>query len=155
MGTSPDPATQAGPSVRKPRRRDRRGRGLRGPLAPSHVPLALTRAERFDELVTEAVQRLERRWSTQLANVEFAVAEVPPAEADGWSGDPVPLARLFPANGSAPARIVVYRRPLEARAGDRTELGALVHDVVVEEVAALLGMEPENVDPRYTEGEED
>jgi predicted Zn-dependent protease with MMP-like domain len=87
--------------------------------------------------------------------VEFAVAEVPPGDTDGWSGDPVPLARLFPAEGTTPARIVVYRRPLEARAGDRSELGSLVHDVVVEEVAALLGMEPENVDPRYGDGDGD
>jgi predicted Zn-dependent protease with MMP-like domain len=118
------------------------------------VPIARTRSERFDDLVTESVQRLERRWSAQLAEVEFAVADVPPAESETWSNEPVPLGRLFPAAGGTPARIVVYRRPIEARAGDQGELGALVHEVVVEEVATLLGMEPENVDPRYDDGEE-
>jgi predicted Zn-dependent protease with MMP-like domain len=45
-----------------------------------------------------------------------------------------------------PARIVVYRRPLEARAHDALDLGDLVHDVVVEQVAQLLGLDPDAVD---------
>jgi len=47
----------------------------------------------------------------------------------------------------APARVVVYRRPLEARAANRTELSELVREVVVEQVAGLLGMDPDEVDP--------
>ncbi|MGH3344233.1 MAG: metallopeptidase family protein [Carbonactinosporaceae bacterium] len=133
----------------RPRRRDRRGRGLRGPLAPAQVPITRTRAERFDDLVLDAVERLEKRWGTHLVSVEFAVEEVPPVDGDASPGRRVPLARLSPAAGAVPARIVVYRRPLEARAADRSELGTLVHDVVVEEVAELLGLEPEHVDPRY------
>jgi predicted Zn-dependent protease with MMP-like domain len=136
--------------------RDRHGRGLRGPLAPAQVPLARSRAERFDDLVLDAVERLERRWADQLSGVEFAVEEVPPADAEEWSAEPVPLGRLLPASGELPARIVLYRRPLEARAAP-SELAALVHDVVVEEVAELLGLEPEAVDPDYEEpdGEEE
>jgi predicted Zn-dependent protease with MMP-like domain len=42
---------------------------------------------------------------------------------------------------------VVYRRPLEARALDREDLGDLVRDVVVEQVAHLLGKDPDEVDP--------
>ena len=61
----------------------------------------------------------------------------------------VPLAHVLPASGRRPARIVIYRRPLEARAGDRDELGDIVHDIVVEQVAELLGLEPETVDPGY------
>ena len=138
------------------RRRDRHGRGLRGPLAPPQIPLARTRSERFDDLVLDAVERLEPRWSTQLAGVEFAVEEVPPAEPprEAWGQDPVPLSRLQPPGRGRPPRIVLYRRPLEARATDGDDLGALVHDVVVEEVAALLGLEPETVDPHYAEGDD-
>ncbi|HVE28737.1 MAG TPA: metallopeptidase family protein [Mycobacteriales bacterium] len=33
------------------------------------------------------------------------------------------------------------------RAFDRTELADLVHDVVVEQVANLLGLDPDEVDP--------
>jgi predicted Zn-dependent protease with MMP-like domain len=56
---------------------------------------------------------------------------------------------VLPAAGRVPARIVIYRRPLEARAADRDDLGDIVHDIVVEQVAELMGLEPENVDPGY------
>ncbi|WP_461011972.1 metallopeptidase family protein [Streptomyces capparidis] len=130
----------------RPRRRDRHGRGMRGPIAPPQVPLALTRAEVFDDLVRESADRLERRWP-QLAEVQFAVQEVPPSgeESDGA----VPLGRLVTASRSGKGRIVVYRRPVEIRAKGREERAALVHDVVVEQVAELLGLSPEAVDPGY------
>lgn len=104
----------------------------------------------------DAVERLEQRWSKELAGVEFAVEEVPPIELGqaGWEPDPVPLSRLQPPGRARPPRIVLYRRPLEARATDGDDLGALVHDVVVEEVAALLGLEPETVDPHYAEDDD-
>jgi len=138
-------------AVQNPRR-DRHGRGLRGPLAPAAVPIARTRSERFDDLVLDALERLDRQWGKQLADVELAVEEVPPADGEGWSVDVVPLARLFPAAPTLAARIVLYRRPIEARAPGRQELAALVHDVVVEQVAQLLGVEPETVDPGYEGG---
>jgi predicted Zn-dependent protease with MMP-like domain len=149
----PEPSRAPGPSgtPRRNPRRDRRGRGLRGALAPANIPLSKTPGERFDDLVLDAVERLERHWAKQLRPVEFAVEDVPPGDL-AWSVDPVPLARLFPAHGALPPRIVLYRRPLEARALGRQELGALVHDVVVEEVAELLGLEPEAVDPGYEGG---
>lgn len=140
------------------RRRDRHGRGLRGVLAPSDVPLHRTRAEGFDDLVLQAVARLEPRWEAHLAGVEFAVEEIPPA------GDaatrPVPLARLETGSPAAsadaasrPPRIVVYRRPLMARADGDDDLGELVFEVVVEEFARLLGVNPEDVDPGYPAGD--
>jgi predicted Zn-dependent protease with MMP-like domain len=154
-------------------------------LAPPGVPLHRTRAQRFDDLVLQAVTRLEPRWEAHLAEVEFAVEEIPPV-GDAASG-PVPLARLEPgspggaaaagepgsrtlpdagasetAGGPRPAdagvsagaagrppRIVVYRRPLLARADSEDDLGELVFEVVVEEFARLLGMNPEDVDPGY------
>jgi predicted Zn-dependent protease with MMP-like domain len=115
------------------------------------VPLARTGAELFDDLVLDAVEHLEDRWSSQLAEVEFAVEDVPPLpERTGNERSAVPLARAFPPSGRRAARIVIYRRPIEARAVDRDELGDLVHDVVVEHVAELLGLEPETVDPGYS-----
>ena len=66
-----------GPRAARIRRRDSRGRGLRGTLTPQEVPLYRSRAQRFDDLVLEAVARLEPRWETELAGVEFAVEEIP------------------------------------------------------------------------------
>jgi predicted Zn-dependent protease with MMP-like domain len=48
-----------------------------------------------------------------------------------------------------PARIVVYRRPVETRAADPRELAALINDVVVEQVASMLGVDPRELDAGY------
>ncbi len=131
------------------RRRDRRGRGLRGPLLPRELPAWRSRADLFDDLVLDTVEVLERRWSDQLDGVEFAVEDVPPSDPAPWEHDEVPLGRFFPADGTLPPRVVVYRRPVETRGVDAKDTAALVHDVVVEQVAHLLGLTPEQVDPRY------
>ncbi|OII64884.1 hypothetical protein BJP40_18935 [Streptomyces sp. CC53] len=119
---------------------------MRGPVAPPQVPLSVTRADTFRDLVQDSVERLERRWP-QLAEVDIHVLEVP-TSADGLS---VPLGSAAPATRDRPARIVVFRRPVELRAKSRDERALLVHEVVVEQVAELLGLAPESVDPRYGE----
>jgi hypothetical protein len=112
------------------------------------IPRDRSRAERFDDLVLDAVEHLERRWRDELAKVELAVEEVPPTEpVDALDLDPVPLARV--EEGGRSVRLIVHRWPIELRARDGLELAALVHDVVVEQVADLLGIEPETVDPDY------
>ncbi|MFE1176760.1 metallopeptidase family protein [Streptomyces sp. NPDC058773] len=135
------------------RRRDRHGRGMRGPIAPPQVPLSVTRAEAFVDLVYDSRDRLERRWP-QLSRVDFLVLEVPgsgPDDGPDAAGDPqtVPLGRMVPAAGGHRDRIVIYRRPVEIRTKGRDERALLVHEVVVEQVAELLGLAPESVDPRY------
>jgi predicted Zn-dependent protease with MMP-like domain len=150
--------TSAGETPQQPpetrgRRRDRRGRGIRGPLAPSAVPLSRTRAAAFDELVLDAVEHLEHRWADAMSQLQFAVEDVPPVELLGRNTiEPVPLGAWFAAAGGRPGQIVIYRRPIEARSTGLEELAELVHDVVVEKVAEVLGLEPEAVDPGYGEG---
>ena len=152
---APETPGASGPSGapnprRRVRRRDRHGRGLRGRLVPPGVPLYRTRAQQFDDMVLDAVARLEPRWEAELANVEFAVQEVPEAEELADDSSPLPLARVVPAAAdplnpgrpATPARIVVYRRPLMARAEDDDELSDLVFGVVVEEFASVLGLDP-------------
>jgi|GEM_PF-189662 predicted Zn-dependent protease with MMP-like domain len=133
------------------RRRDRRGRGLRGILIPTDVPAYRTRGERFDDLVLEAVEHLDQRWSSELSDVEFAVEDVPPVPSTPNPVEPVPLAYHQPAAGrgrsATPHRIVVYRRPLEARAIDADDLAELVLDVIIHKVADMLGVEPDVIDP--------
>ncbi|MET9085283.1 metallopeptidase family protein [Streptomyces sp. NPDC090075] len=136
-----------------PRRRDRHGRGMRGPIAPPQVPLAASRADVFADLVQDSVERLERRWP-QLADIDFLVLEVPRLQdrhGESWSDEAVPLGGIIPAREGRRARVVVYRRPVEIRTKGRDERAALVHEVVVEQVAELLGLTPETVDPRYGE----
>lgn len=136
-------------------RRNRHGRGLRGPLAWPSVPAMRTRAERFDEMVLDAATRLEESAGPEIGDVEFAVEDVPPGDPAAWESREIALGRLFSAKGGGarmPARIVVYRRPVETRAGDAAELATLVNDVVVEQVAALLGVDPVELDPGYDRG---
>ena len=104
----------------------------------------------------EAVARLEPRWEAELSRVEFAVQEVPDGDLPDGERDAVPLARLDPGpeDPRDPAhgpRIILYRRALLARADSEDELADLVLDVVVEEFARLLGVDPETVDPGYDE----
>ncbi|MEU2201008.1 metallopeptidase family protein [Isoptericola sp. NPDC019482] len=142
----PAPAPDEVPPVR---RRDRRGRGVRGPLLPPGMPAYRTRAEQFDDLVLDVVELLQRRWGPQLSGTEFAVEDVPPSEPAPWESDGVPLGRCFPAESGRPARVVVYRRPVDFRAADDADRADLVRDVVVEQVAHLLARTPEEIDPGY------
>lgn len=154
-GDYPGPMTS--PEHRRPGsgrrvRRDRHGRGLRGRLVPATVPLARTKAEVFDDLVLDTVETLERRFAKELAGVEFAVEDVPPDlnvyDSDVLEDGEVPLARLLPGRPGRqeiPPRIVLYRRPLEFRAMDREDLADLVHDVIIEQVANLLGVDPDEL----------
>ena len=147
---------------RSPRRRDRRGRGLRGLIYPASTPAARTRAEKFDALVLAALEPIELRWGSELVDLDLAVDDVP--EVDETSPDKVvwgqgvledtgvPLAQLVPA-GVDPdgmpsrARIVLYRRPLETRAKHSDEdLADLLHEVLVEQVAEYLNIEPDAID---------
>jgi len=143
-----DPRQRSAPA-RRPRRRDRRGRGVRAGIAPRGVPINRTHSEVFDDLVLDAVEDLEEHLAGELAQIEFAVEEVPP-EAGGAASefDPdtiadrgIPLARLY-RDGLAGLRqpvIVVYRRPVEARAADRDARADLIFSIVAELVAELLG----------------
>ncbi len=131
------------------RRRDRRGRGIRGPLVPAHLPASRSRAQRFDELMLDTIHRLERRWARYLVGTEFAVEDVPPSDPSPWEDHGVPMGRCFPADSGLPARIVVYRRPLENRATDAEDLAELIRSIVVEQVASMLGRAPDEIDPGY------
>jgi predicted Zn-dependent protease with MMP-like domain len=70
-------------------------------------------------------------------------------DSDVLEDGQVPLARLLPGRPvrhAVPPRIVLYRRPLEFRAVDRDDLAELIHDVIIEQVANLLGVAPEELD---------
>ncbi|WP_369369638.1 metallopeptidase family protein [Promicromonospora sp. Populi] len=139
------------PGAFGPRRRDRRGRGLRGPMLPPGSPAHRTRAQRFDDLVLDVVDDLDRTWAAHLRGTEFAVEDVPPSDPAPWEDGGVPLGRFFPADSGRPGRVVVYRRPVEVRAFDTDDLADLVRDVVVEQVAHLLARTPEEIDPNFGE----
>ncbi len=108
-----------------------------------------TRSDRFDDLVLDAVERIEHRIRRDLRGVEFAVELVPPSDPAPWEYRQVPLSRLFPAEGRLATRIVLYRRPIETRVEDPRDLAAVVNDIVVGQLAGALGVDPTDLDPGY------
>ncbi len=96
----------------------------------------------------DAVEQVERHvgagsddlLTARLAEVEFGVEEVPPADA-------LSLGRCEEPPTGQGGRVVVYRRPIEVRAKDPLERADLVHEVVVDLLAELLAVSPELLDP--------
>ena len=143
-------------------RRDRHGRGLRGPLA---LPNALTmhraqpphpasKADFFSEAVHDAVDRVGLQCPDVLAGVTFGIEDVPHFDM-AWSSDQVPLAAAVEATATQPGQVVIYRRPLEHRAVSRRGLRILVYRTIVEQLSALTGRSVEEIDPDGAGAEDD
>jgi hypothetical protein len=96
---------------------------------PEPVPLARLEASQPPPFQPQAVR---------------PVPAQPRAEQDG-----LPDISGRPGLAARPARIVLYRRPLMARADGEEELAELVLDVIVEQFARWLGVDPQTVDPGY------
>lgn len=125
---------------------------MRGPAVLTDepgVPALPTARERFDRSVLEVVADVEERWSARLGLVEYAVEDTPQVPDDWGIEHRVPLSSLVRGAGGRPTRLVVFRRPLEHRAETHAELDVLVRTVIVQQVAELLGVPPEEIDPGY------
>lgn len=127
------------------RRRDRRGRGVRGPLMPGALPAARSRTQRFDDQVATVVADLEARCGALIDGVEFGVEDVPPSTPAPWEHGAVPLGRYFPADLGMAHRIVVYRWPVIVRSRTMAERVELIAHVLTEQIAHLTGMRPEDL----------
>lgn len=130
---------------RMPRRRDRHGRGLRGPLARRNpitgktVPLTrASRVEFFNQCVTSALSQIAAVAPDALSGVVVGVEDVPRLNL-GWTGERVPLSAALEPGRSHRAQIVIFERPLEFRAMSRSQLRRLVHRTIVEQLSALTG----------------
>ncbi|MFC7403070.1 metallopeptidase family protein [Citricoccus sp. GCM10030269] len=137
-------------------RRDRRGRGLRGPLLPAGLPGARTRQEQFAEHVEAAASRLAEVCGPSVDRASFRATMVPDDleyrldQFRVWGAeladDPTGSVRRGP---DGTAIITIHRRPIEARCPSPSMLPDLVYSSVVEQWASLTGMAPEAVDPDY------
>ena len=96
-------------------------------------PIPLARLE-----LPAAQADIPRQGSAQAAWIQPGSADRPDAEQPDLSG-----------LSDRRARIVLYRRPLMARADGEEELAELVLDVIVEQFARWLGVDPQTVDPGY------
>jgi predicted Zn-dependent protease with MMP-like domain len=136
---------------------DRHGRHRLRTADPRRRPSDGYRATgvvRFDRLVGEALRAVPGQLLEHLQRLELRIADVPPPDPFG-SGDEVLLARYEaaqPASGNRRQRdqridrLILYRRPLEARARSKPELVELVREVVIHEIAHHLGMDDDDIE---------
>jgi hypothetical protein len=114
------------------------------------LPGYRTRSDRFDDYVLDSAQRLHDIWGKPLDGVRFAVDEIPPGlEQLVADGTPAPMGAYSPATEDEGPVITLFRFVVEQACGSREELQDLVHDVVVEHTAEMLGVPPESLDPVY------
>ncbi|AWE41963.1 MULTISPECIES: metallopeptidase family protein [unclassified Actinobaculum] len=129
------------------RRRDRHGRGLRGPVLPPEAPAWRTRADRFDDFIAFDLATYRRFLGSDMDHTDFGVLDVPEADPAPWEHG-VPLARYLPFERPAriTGRIVFYRLPMLAAASRSPHPRLFLHDVITEQLASALGRAPEDID---------
>lgn len=99
----------------------------------------------FIQCVTTTLSDIERARPEALAGIDIGLEDVPDPSTL-WTSR-VPLAVAQDATEHSPARIVVYRRPIEHRALNRRELRELVFSTIVEQVSAVTGISVDDLDP--------
>lgn len=124
---------------------DRHGRAARSDTDVRRRPsdgFRTAHRRRFAVLVQQAVGRLPGDLRRHLAGAELAVLDVPDPDGDDFDlrGD-VTLARLdLPGPGAPAGRLTVFRRPLELRAQQRTELSHEIGAAIAHAVQDALGL---------------
>lgn len=127
------------------RRRDRHGRGPRGPLIFPALPAWLTRKEQFRREVEIALGELVAR-EPAVDTIEFGVEDVPPSDPAEWENHDVTMARVFPRDRrrGLTDRIVLYRRPLTERSTPES-LGSVIRLVLAQRISEVLTVSPQEL----------
>lgn len=130
--------------------RARRGRGHRGPIAlpgplsPTSVPVHRTPRERFDLLVAGVLSALEKHFAAEPEDVDVVVEDVPLLPV-GWN-DPIPQGAVVRSEHGS--RVILYRLPISQRCRTTEDLEDLVWAVVLQHLAEVWQVDPEDIDPR-------
>ena len=133
----------------RPVYRNRHGRGTRTPMFGTRLPHYRTRSGMFDDMVAAQIRRLNGAWPQFVQSVQFAVEDVPPSQPAPWEDHPELNSQCFPASHGVPARIVLYRMPIQAVARSRMDMQLVIRDEVVARLADLFGRRPEEIDPDW------
>ena len=126
--------------------KDKHGRGLRGLLISPNVPAYTSREAYFDNLIILTSLKIQQKWP-QVSNIEFCTQNVPPSDPAPWEKGDAILGRAFDQDlkHNLPARIVLYRLPIQSRAKTRKELKALVEDIICQQLSHILNLDPEEI----------
>ena len=101
------------------------------------------------DMVAAQVRRLGQAWPELIRPLQFAVEDVPPSDPTPWQTEPNMTSQCFPASHGIPARVVLYRMPLQTEAPTKLELQLAVRDELVARIAELYGRRPEEIDPDW------
>jgi predicted Zn-dependent protease with MMP-like domain len=109
----------------------------------------MTSRRRFEELAAEALDGLPEWVRLRLDNVEVLVEDRAPRDDPNLLGlyEGIPLTERLDEPWSFPDRITLFRRSIEAEAGDdEDELRRVIAETVVHEVAHFFGIDDERLD---------
>lgn len=144
-------ASQPGPPARTGRgRRNRHGRGLRGPLLPPGLPGRRTRAQRFDVWLAEGIEDLAERYGEDVHRVRFGHTFIPDqledrlTQLNAWGAEAVgaPLGQVTHAPDGT-VEITLFRGVVEQRFTPHSEQ-AVVFNALVQQWHRLTGVRPED-----------
>lgn len=129
------------------RRRDRHGHGIRGPVIPNGLPAWRTRTDKFEDILALEILTYQTQLGKELAHVDYGVLDVPEVDPAPWEAG-IALARFLPFERPAKitGRIVFYRMPILAAAAKSEFPRMVIHDIVTEQIANVVGRPPEEID---------
>lgn len=117
---------------------------LPGPLSPAGVPAHRSAKAEFDRLVGDVLAALEHHFTVEPGRVEIAVEEAPMLPPE-WT-DEVPLSIVVP--GPEITRIALFRLPITHRTTSVEDLEELVWMIVLDRLAEVWHVSPDDLDPR-------
>ena len=123
---------------------------MRTPMFGTRLPRYRTRSGAFDDMVAAQIRRLNGAWPQLVKPVQFAVEDVPPSQPAPWEPEPSFASQCFPASHGIPARIVLYRMPIQSKSRSRMDLELAIRDEVVLRLAELYGRRPDEIDPDWS-----
>ena len=122
---------------------------MRTPMFGTRLPRYRTRSGAFDDMVAAQIRRLNGAWPQLVKPVQFAVEDVPPSQPAPWEPESF-ASQCFPASHGIPARIVLYRMPIQSKSRSRMDLELAIRDEVVLRLAELYGRRPDEIDPDWS-----
>lgn len=113
------------------------------------MPRYRTRSGMFDDMVAAQIRRLNGAWPELIGPLQFAVEDVPPSEPAPWEPRRSCSSQCFAAGHGVPARVVLYRMPIQSRSRSKLDMQLIIRDELVGRIGELYGRRPEEIDPDW------
>ncbi|WP_307998061.1 metallopeptidase family protein, partial [uncultured Bifidobacterium sp.] len=93
--------------------------------------------------------RLNDAWPELIRPLQFAVEDVPPSDPAPWEPRRCNSSQCFAASHGIPARVVLYRMPIQSRSRTKLDMQLIIRDELVGRIGELYGRRPEEIDPDW------